>query len=121
MATYVDGYLLPVPKKNLAAYRKLAKVGAKVWHDHGALHYFECVGEDLAPKWGLPFPKAMKLKPGETVIFSFIVYKSRKHRDSVNARVMADPRLAATMNTMKKMPFDMKRMCVGGFETLVEA
>ena len=121
MATYVDGYLLPVPKKNLAAYRKMAKVGAAVWKDHGALHYFECVGEDLAPKCGLPFPKAIKIKAGETVIFSFIVYKSRKHRDSVNAKVMADPRLGAMMKTMKKMPFDMKRMCVGGFETLVQA
>jgi len=120
MATYVDGYLLPVPKKNLADYRKMAKVGAKVWMDHGALHYFECVGEDLAPKWGLPFPKAMKLKAGETVIFSFIVYKSRKHRDAVNAKVMSDPRMGAIMKKVKKMPFDMKRMCVGGFETLVQ-
>ena len=118
MATYVDGYLLPVPKKNLADYRKMAKVGATVWKDHGALHYFECVGEDLTPPWGLPFPKAMKLKAGETVIFSFIVYKSRKHRDSVLAKVMKDKRLAPMMDP-KALPFDGKRMMWGGFRVVV--
>lgn len=120
MASYVDGYVIPIPKKGLAAYRKLAKIGAKLWHEHGALHYFECVGDDLTPKCGLPFPKALKIKPSETVVFSFIVFKSRKHRDSVNTRVMADPRLTAGLNR-KKMPFDVKKMSYGGFETIVEA
>jgi len=118
--TYVDGFVLPLPKKNLAAYKKMAKVGSKVWKDHGALEYRECVGEDLAVKFGMPFTKQMKLKAGETVVFAWITYKSRKHRDTVNAKVMKDPRLGASMN-MKKMPFDVKRMCYGGFTTIVEA
>lgn len=117
---YVDGFLLPIPKKNLAAYRQMAKVGSKVWRDHGALEYRECVGEDLAPAFGMPFTKQLKTKPGETVVFAWIVYKSRKHRDQVNAKVMKDPRLAACMEG-KKMPFDVKRMCCGGFEVLVES
>ncbi len=115
---YVDGYVLPIPKKNLPAYRRLAKKAAVVWKEHGALDYKECVGEDLAVKWGLPFPRLLKLKHGETVVFSWIVFKSRADRDRVNAKVMKDPRL--TMDKMP-MPFDMKRMVYGGFTVLVEA
>ncbi len=117
---YVDGYVIPVPKKNLAAYRKMAEIGKKVWMDHGALAYHECVGDDLDTKFGLPFPKALKTKPGETVVFSYIVYKSRADRDKINARVMADPRIANACDP-KKMPFDFKRMLVGGFTSLVKA
>jgi uncharacterized protein YbaA (DUF1428 family) len=115
---YVDGFLLPVPKKNLAAYRRMASIGCEVWRDHGALDYKECVGDDVNPKFGLPFPKAMKLKPGEVPVFSWIVYKSKAHRNSVNKKVMKDPRLSASMDG-KKTPFDMKRMCYGGFTVLV--
>ena len=120
MARYVDGYVLPVPKKNLANYRRMARLGAKVWSKHGALEYFECVGDDLKVSCGTPFPRQLKLKPGETAVFSWIVFKSRKHRDAVNAKVMKDPALAAMMMDMK-MPFDMKRMVYGGFKVLVEA
>jgi uncharacterized protein YbaA (DUF1428 family) len=119
MAVYVDGYLLPVPKKNIAAYRRLAKVAGKVWKSHGALEYRECVGDDLKVKCGVPFPKTIKLKPGETAMFSWIVYKSRAHRDRVNAKVMKDPRLAKMMKL--PMPFDCNRMSYGGFKVLVEA
>ena len=113
--SYVDGFLLPVPKKNLAAYKKMATVGKKMWLKAGALDYKECVGDDLAPPWALPFPKLMKLKKGEVPVFSFIVYKNRKHRDAVNKKVMA------SMGDMSKdMPFDMKRMAYGGFTVLVE-
>ena len=117
---YVDGYVLPVSKKNLQAYRRLAMVAAKVWKDHGALEYRECAGEDLKTKCGLPFPRAMKLKAGETVVFAWIVFKSRAHRDSVNANVMKDPRIAKSMD-QKSMPFDFKRMVYGGFNVLVNA
>lgn len=117
---YVDGFVLVVPKKNLKAYEKMARVGAKVWREHGALKYHECVGEEMDVKFGLPFPKLTKAKKGEVILFSYIEYKNRKHRDRVNAKVMKDPRLAACMDP-KKMPFDMKRMACGGFETLVEA
>ena len=117
---YIDGFLLPVPKKNLQAYRRLAQKASKVWRDHGAIEYRECAGDDLAVKMGVSFPKQVKAKPGETVVFSWIVYKSRAHRDSVNARVMKDPRLAS-MCDPKKMPFDCQRMCYGGFQVLVEA
>ncbi len=117
---YVDGYLLPVPKKNLAAYRRMAKMGAKLWRKYGALDYKECVGDDLNPPWGAPFPKLLKLKPGETVIFSYIVYKSRAHRDQVNAKVMKDPIMSSGMKD-KPMPFDMKRMAFGGFKVIVDA
>ncbi|MGH7242678.1 MAG: DUF1428 domain-containing protein [Phycisphaerales bacterium] len=115
---YVDGYLLPVPKKNVAAYKKMATMGCKVWMDHGALDYRECIGEDLKSKWGIPFPKQMKLKASETVAFSWIVFKSKAHRNKVNAAVMKDARIAGMMN-MKKMPFDPKRMCYGGFTSIV--
>lgn len=118
MAHYVDGFVLPVPKKNLAAYQRLAKKASVIWRDHGALEYRECVGDDLAVKVGLPFPKGIKIKPGETVVFSYIVYKSRAHRDKVNDKVAKDPRIAA-MCGAKKMPFDCGRMLFGGFKTIV--
>lgn len=114
---YVDGFLIPVPKKNLAGYRKMARLGGKVWKDHGALAYMECAGDDLNVKIGASFAKTLKLKPGETVVFSWIVFKSKAHRDRVNARVMKDPR----MNKVPEpMPFDMKRMNYGGFVVLVD-
>lgn len=114
---YVDGFVLVVPKKKLAAYKKMAQVAGKVWKDHGALTYAESVGDDMNVKWGLPFPKLTKLKKTETVVFAYIVYKSRKHRDSVNAKVMKDERLKCPPDDM---PFDMKRMAFGGFQTIVE-
>jgi uncharacterized protein YbaA (DUF1428 family) len=117
--TYVDGFLLPVPKKNLAAYKRIATKAGKVWREYGALDYKECVGDDLKVKMVLPFTKSVKLKPGEVPVFSFIVFKSRAHRDKVNAKVMADPRLAKMMGP-DAVPFDMKRMVYGGFKTLVE-
>jgi uncharacterized protein YbaA (DUF1428 family) len=114
---YVDGYVLPIPKKNLKAYARMAKMGTKMWMKHGALDYKECVGEDLKTKWGMPFSRMMKLKPGETVVFSYIVFKSRAHRDRVNAKMMKE---MEKMGDMKKMPFDIKRMVYGGFKVLVE-
>lgn len=115
---YVDGFLLAVPTKNLAAYRKMSKVGAKVWRKHGALQYVEAVGDDLDVKFGVPFTKIMKPKKGETIIFSWIVYKSRAHRDKVNAKVMSDPEINKSIEG--PMPFDVKRMAYGGFKFLVE-
>ena len=114
---YVDGFVLPVPKKNLPAYRRMSQKAGKVWRKYGALDYKECAGDDLNIKMGLPFPRLVKPRPGETVVFAFIVFKSRAHRDRVNAKVMKDPRLAK----MGPMPFDMKRMLYGGFKVLVEA
>lgn len=113
---YVDGYVLPVPKKNLKAYLRMARMGERIWLKHGALDYKECVGDDLKTKWGLPFTRMMKLKPGETVVFSYIVFKSRAHRDRVNAKVMKE---MASMGAPKDMPFDMKRMAYGGFNAAV--
>ena len=120
MAHYVDGFVIPLPKKNVNTYGRMAKKASKVWRDHAALEFRECVGDDLNVKMGLPFPRGIKTKPGETVLFSFIVFKSRAHRDRVNARVMKDPRLAKMMGS-KAMPFDVKRMMYGGFKTIVEA
>jgi uncharacterized protein YbaA (DUF1428 family) len=117
---YVDGFLLIVPKDSIEDYRKLAKKAGKVWRDHGALEYRECIGEHLDMPFGRPFPKLLKLKPTETAVFSWIVYKSRAQRDKINAAVMKDPRLADSMDP-KKMPFDMKRMSMGGFTVLVDA
>ena len=117
---YVDGFVLPVPKKNLKAYARMAQQAGKVWRDHGALDYKECVGDDLKVKMGMPFPRTVKLKAGETLVFSYIVYKSRAHRDRVNAKVMKDPRLK-DMGDPKNMPFDVKRMNYGGFKVLVDA
>jgi uncharacterized protein YbaA (DUF1428 family) len=117
---YVDGFVLPVPKKKIAVYRKMATEAKKVWMKYGALNYYECVLEDSKAEFALPFPKGIKLKAGETVIFAFIVYKSRAHRDRVNAKVMKDPELCAGMDP-KNMPFDCKRMLYGGFQTIVQA
>ena len=116
---YVDGYVLPVPKKNVAAYRRMAQKAGKVWRDHGALEYIECVADDVKPGKQTSFPQSVKLKAGETVVFPHIVYKSRAHRDRVNAKVMKDPRLANMMDP-KALPFDGKRMFWGGFKVLVE-
>jgi uncharacterized protein YbaA (DUF1428 family) len=118
--SYVDGFVVPVPKKNLAAYRRMARKAGKVWRDHGALDYNECVADDVKPGKHTSFPQSVKLKAGETVVFSWIVYKSRAHRDRVNAKAMADPRLADMMDP-KKMPFDGKRMFWGGFKVFVTA
>jgi uncharacterized protein YbaA (DUF1428 family) len=117
---YVDGFLLPLPKKNVAAYRALARKAAKLWKEHGALEYRECVGDDLDVKMCPPFTKTVKLKPGETIVFAYITYKSRAHRDRVNAKVMKDPRIAA-MCDPENMPFDPKRMNYGGFKVIVSA
>ena len=121
MAHYVDGYVLPVRKKNLQAYRRMAQKAGAIWREHGALDYKECVGEDLKKTpWTVPFSRMLRLKPGEAVVFSYIVFKSRAHRDRVNAKVMKDPRLGATMKDTP-IPFDVKRMVYGGFKVLVEA
>jgi uncharacterized protein YbaA (DUF1428 family) len=119
---YVDGYILPVPKKNLRAYRRMAQRGGKIWRKHGALEYVEAVGDDLNTKWGgIKFPQTVRAKSHEVVVFSFIVFKSRAHRDRVNARVMKDPLINAPADKGTPMPFDMKRMVYGGFTVLVEA
>jgi uncharacterized protein YbaA (DUF1428 family) len=120
MIRYVDGFVLVVPKKNLTAYRRMAQKAGKIWREHGALAYYECVGDDLKVKYGLPFPRLTRLKAGEVVVFSWIGYRSRVHRDRVNKKVMADPRLAQMMDP-GAMPFDMKRMAYGGFKVLVDA
>ena len=117
---YVDGFIVAVPKKNLAAYARMAKKAGKVWREHGALEYREWVAEDVKVGKLTSFPRSVKLKRGETVIFAWIAYKSRAHRDQVNAKVMKDPRLAKMMDP-KAMPFDGKRMFWGGFKLLVEA
>jgi uncharacterized protein YbaA (DUF1428 family) len=118
--SYVDGFVVPVPKKKLAAYRKMALKASKVWRDHGALEVCECVADDVkVGKW-TSFPRSVKLKRGETVVFSYIVYKSRKQRDAVMAKVMKDKRLAEMMDP-SAMPFDAKRMIYGGFKTIVSA
>jgi uncharacterized protein YbaA (DUF1428 family) len=116
---YVDGFVLPVPKKNLNAYVRLARKAGKIWREHGALEYRECVGDDLKVKFGSPFPRLAKLKPRETVVLSWIVYKSKRHRDQVNAKVMKDPRIKG-MCDPKAMPFDVKRMAYGGFTMIVD-
>ncbi|MEP6920325.1 MAG: DUF1428 domain-containing protein [bacterium] len=116
---YVDGFVLPVPEKNIAAYRSMAQLAGKIWREHGALQYIEAAGDDLEVKFGLPFTKAVKTKPGEMVVISFIVFKSRAHRDKVNAKVMKDPRMAKMMEK-GPMPFDVKQMVYGGFKTLVD-
>ena len=117
---YVDGYVVPVPKKKMDAYRRMAQKAGKVWRDHGALEYIECVADDVKRGKRTSFPRSVKLKPGETVIFAYIVYKSRAQRDRVNAKVMKDPRLAKMMDP-KAMPFDAKRMFWGGFKVIVDA
>lgn len=116
MPEYVDGFVIPVPVDKIPQYRKIARIAAKVWKDHGALDYRECVGDDLKNEWGVSFPPMAGAKEGETVVFAWITYKSRKHRDQVNAKVMADPRIKLDQDSM---PFDCKRMAYGGFKTLV--
>jgi uncharacterized protein YbaA (DUF1428 family) len=118
---YVDGFVIPIPRRNLPAYRRIALKAGKVWKEHGAVEYRECVGDDLNPSEGgtRTFPRQVRTRPGETVLFSWIVYKSRAHRDRVNAKVMKDPRIAKMMNS-KAMPFDVKRMAYGGFKTVVD-
>ncbi len=116
--SYVDGFVLPIPKKNLAAYRRMAQLAGKVWRDHGALEYIECMADDVKPGKHTSFPQSVKLKSSEVVFFSYITYKSRKDRDRINAKVMKDPRLAKMMDP-KKMPFDGKRMFWGGFKPVV--
>ena len=118
---YVDGFLLAVPRRQMEKYRRVARMAGKVWREHGALEYRECVGDDLNVKgMGVPFPRRTRVKPGETVVFSWIVYKSRAHRDRLNAKVMKDPRMMKMMNDPDSMPFDHKRMSYGGFEVLVD-
>ena len=117
---YVDGFVLPVAKRNLPAYFETAKKASKIWREHGALEYRECVGDDLKASVGLSFSRLAKLKAGETAVFSWIVYKSRSHRDRVNAKVMTDPRIKKMCNG-KSMPFDLKRMAYGGFKIVVDA
>jgi uncharacterized protein YbaA (DUF1428 family) len=117
---YVDGFLLPIPKRHLAAYRTLARKAGKVWMEHGALQYCECAGDDLkSPGTVVTFPKSVRLKRGEVVFFSWIAYKSRAHRDRVNAKVMKDPRMLRMMEK-ETAPFDMRRMAYGGFQVLVD-
>jgi uncharacterized protein YbaA (DUF1428 family) len=115
---YVDGFVLAVPRRKLPAYRRLSQSAGRVWRQHGALEYRECVGDDLKVKMGVPSSRLAKVKAGETVVFSWIVYKSRAARDRVNAKVMKDPRITKTMN--KPMPFDVKRMAYGGFRVIVD-
>jgi uncharacterized protein YbaA (DUF1428 family) len=116
---YVDGFVVPVPKRKLKAYRDMARKAGKIWREHGALDFRECVADDVKPGKVTSFPQSVKLKPGETVMFSYIAFKSRAHRDRVNAKVMKDPRIAA-MGDMKDMPFDVRRMIYGGFRVLVD-
>ena len=118
MAHYVDGFVVPVPKNNLAAYRRMSQKAGKLWKEFGASEYIECVADDVKPCKHTSFPQAVKLKAGEVVVFSWIVYKSRAQRDKVNAKVMKDPRMAPMMDP-KKLPFDGKRMFWGGFKELV--
>jgi uncharacterized protein YbaA (DUF1428 family) len=118
MSLYTDGFVVPVPKRKLAAYFKIARKAAKIWREYGAIDYKECVGDDLVAKFSMSFPKGIRIKSGETVVFSWIVYKSKAHRDKVNKKIMSDPRLAA-MCDPKDMPFDCKRMLYGGFKVVV--
>lgn len=115
---YVDGYVIPVPKRKINAYLRMARWGHKMWTKHGALDYKECIAEDLKNKWSTPFTKSLKLRPGETAVFSYIVFKSRAHRDQVNARVMKEMEKG---DAPKDMPFDVKRMVYGGFTIAVGA
>ena len=115
---YVDGFVLAIPRRKLAAYQKVAKRAGRIWKEYGALQYRECVGDDLRASFGIPFPKLIKQKPGELVVFSWITYKSKAQRNRIMKQVMEDPRLADMMDPAN-MPFDMKRMAYGGFSTIV--
>ena len=119
MPNYVDGFVVPVPKRNLDAYRKMARKAGRIWREYGAIEYVECVADDVKPGKTTSFPQSVKLKPDEVVVFSYIVYKSRRQRDSINAKVMKDPRLASMMDP-KAMPFDAKRMFWGGFKAMID-
>lgn len=117
MPKYVDGFVIPIKKANANAYKKMASLGRKIWLEHGALDYYECIGDDLDAKWGIPFPSLCKLKSSETIVFAFIVFKSKAHRNRVNAKVHKDPRMAP--EKWGKIPFDMKRFAYGGFKVIV--
>lgn len=119
MPEYIDGFVLVIPKKKVDAYKKIATKASKIWRKYGALDYRECVGEDLNIKMGMPFGKLLKVKPTETVVFAWITYKSRKHRDTVNKKVISDPAMEKMCNP-ENAPFDIKRMSYGGFETIVK-
>jgi uncharacterized protein YbaA (DUF1428 family) len=118
MPAYVDGFLLTVPKRKLPQYRRIARRAGRIWREHGALEYRECIGDDLKTKMGTSFPKVVRLKGGETVVFSWIVYRSRADRDRVNRKVMSDPRMAKMIK--EPMPFDLERMSYGGFKAIVD-
>jgi uncharacterized protein YbaA (DUF1428 family) len=115
---YVDGFVIALPRRKLPLYRRIARQAGKIWKKHGALEYRECAGDDLKIKMGVPFPKLARVKPGETVVFSWILYRNRRDRDRVNAKVMKDPRIERMMKA--PMPFDMKRMAYGGFKVIVD-
>jgi uncharacterized protein YbaA (DUF1428 family) len=115
---YVDGFVIALPRRKLPLYRRIARQAGKIWKKHGALEYRECAGDDLKIKMGVPFPKLARVKPGETVLFSWILYRNRRDRDRVNAKVMKDPRIERMMKV--PMPFDMKRMAYGGFKVIVD-
>ena len=117
--SYVDGFVIPISKKSLKSYFAMAAEAGKIWREYGALEYRECLGDDFKVQGALPFPKLAKIKPGETVVFSWIVYESKAHRDAVNKKVMKDPRVKG-MCDPKKMPFDVKRMAYGGFKVMVD-
>jgi uncharacterized protein YbaA (DUF1428 family) len=117
--SYVDGFVIPISKKKLPEYTKIAKMAGKIWMEHGAVAYFECAGDDLKSSFGIPFTKLANVKAGETVMFSYVVYKNKAHRDKVNKKVMADPRLAE-MCDPENSPFDVKRMAYGGFKTIAQ-
>jgi uncharacterized protein YbaA (DUF1428 family) len=119
MARYADGFVIPIPKKNVDAYRRIARKAGSIWKEHGALEYRECIADDVKPGKVTSFPQSVKLKRDETVVYSWIVFKSRAHRDRVNAKVMKDPRLADMMDA-KTMPFDGQRMVYGGFNVIVD-
>jgi uncharacterized protein YbaA (DUF1428 family) len=116
----VDGFVIPIPRKNLDAYRRMSKAAGRVWREHGALEYLECAGDDLDNQWGVSFPKLARGKAGETVVFSWVVFKSKAHRDRVNKKIMKDPRIAKMMDPKKPL-FEVKRMAYGGFKVIVDA
>lgn len=119
MPSYVDGFVIPVPKDNIALYQKVAKKASKIWKEHGALAYFECVGDDMEAQGMVPFPKLAKAKPDEVVVFAWAMFKSRKDRDKANLAIMNDPRMAGMMENCKNI-FNSKRMAYGGFKVIVE-
>ncbi len=118
--SYVDGFVVPVPKKKLSAYKRMAAKAGKIWREFGATAFYECAADDVSFGKRTSFPRSVKLKPSETVVFSFIIYRSRAERDRINAKVMKDPRLARMMNNKNDVPFDMKRMIYGGFKAIVK-